>query len=105
METQFQEFLTIETKKETISMQNLGRYAAWIIQCDGVPIPMDPTPTEKGAHARAKAHFFGYGISSGMALDKDGWREKNVFKSMAIEEKAKQFKEWYKTHCKAVKLL
>lgn len=106
MDTPFQEFLTKETLKEIDRIKN-GGYGpqAWVIQCDGVTIPMDPTPTETGAKARIKAHFFRrtrYGFED----DPNDYRKSTQhFPHMSGEEMEKEFKKWFKDHCKAVNLL
>jgi len=91
--------LTIETKKyldEWLEDMMDGKpNQAWVVQLDGVTLPMDPTPTEKGAHARI-AYFF---------REPKYNATKKGFRYVTPEDQEATFKEWYKEHCKAVNLL
>lgn len=74
----------------------------WIVQFDGKNIDMEPTPSEPGAHARAKAHFF-----DEIRWGKEYLGNKVVHHHFDLtdDQQNKEFKAWYKQHCKAVRLL
>lgn len=105
METPFQRKLTqvVQQELHNRSLNTSSRKdEAWIVQFEGQNIPMNPTPTERGAHARAKARFFW------------SWRHRvffrypnnpQLFQELTNQEAEKEFNEWYNNHCKAINLI